>query len=97
MNNNYKHWHLNQDEDNVLWLNFDRQGQSANSINDEVLAELNQILDDVKQNKALTGLIIQSAKEKGFIAGADVKYFSQLESTQLILDFLKRGQEILKN
>ncbi|AUH72860.1 3-hydroxyacyl-CoA dehydrogenase NAD-binding domain-containing protein [Legionella sainthelensi] len=92
--NNYKHWELQQDSDNILWLGLNRIDTTVNSINEEVLDELNSLLYEVSQNKNAIGLIVYSAKEKGFIAGADVNAFSKFETTAQAVDFLRKGQTV---
>ncbi|PWY55330.1 crotonase [Legionella qingyii] len=92
--NNYKHWDLKRDSDNILWLGLDRKDTSVNSINEEVLDELNSLLHEISQDKNAIGLIIYSAKEKGFIAGADVNAFSKFETPAQAVDFLRKGQAV---
>ncbi|MCE0723649.1 MULTISPECIES: 3-hydroxyacyl-CoA dehydrogenase NAD-binding domain-containing protein [Legionella] len=92
--NNYKHWDLKRDSDNILWLGLDRKDTSINSINEEVLDELNSLLHEISQDKKAIGLIVHSAKEKGFIAGADVNAFSKFETPAQAVDFLRKGQAV---
>lgn len=92
--NNYKHWDLQQDKDHILWLGLDRVDAAVNTINEEVLDELNHLLQDIAQDKNALGLIIYSRKSKGFIAGADVKSFSQFDSAAQAVDFLQKGQAV---
>ncbi|CAM2756200.1 enoyl CoA hydratase [Legionella steigerwaltii] len=92
--NNYKHWDLQRDSDNILWLALDRKDTSVNSINEEVLDELNSLLHEISQDKNAIGLIVYSAKEKGFIAGADVNSFSKFATPAQAVDFLRKGQAV---
>ncbi len=92
--NNYKNWHLQRDEEQILWLGLDRADAAVNTINEEVLDELNSILHEIAQDKTAIGLVIHSCKAKGFIAGADVKSFTQFESTAQAVDFLQKGQAV---
>lgn len=91
--NHYNHWDLKEDTDHILWLGINRSDASINTINEEVLDELNRALDDISTRPNAKGLIIYSLKEKGFIAGADVHAFSQFETTDRIVDFLRKGQQ----
>ncbi|WP_367605712.1 3-hydroxyacyl-CoA dehydrogenase NAD-binding domain-containing protein [Legionella sp. W05-934-2] len=88
----YKHFSLKK-EDAIALLAFDRKGEAVNTINDEVLDELNSILQDVSDMK-VEGLIFLSAKEKGFIAGADVKTFTTMENEEAVSEFLRKGQAV---
>lgn len=91
---NYKHWKMTQDEKNIVWLGLDRQGVSVNSINDEVLDELNGYLQDLSKMGEPKGLILYSLKKKGFIAGADINEFSQLDTPDRAVEFLRKGQAV---
>lgn len=92
--NNYKNWDLQRDSDNILWLGLDRKNTSINSINEEVLDELNSLLLEIAQDKSAIGLVIYSAKAKGFIAGADVTLFSKFETPAQAVDFLRKGHAV---
>lgn len=92
--NNYKHWELQRDKDAILWLGFNREGAAVNTINEEVLDELNSLLQEIAQDKKAIGLVIYSLKDKGFIAGADVNTFSQFENAAQAVDFLQKGQAV---
>ncbi|PHQ82000.1 MAG: crotonase, partial [Coxiella sp. (in: Bacteria)] len=75
----YKHWHLEVDNDNILWLTFDREGMPVNSLSREVFSELDDIINtQVKEPPA--GMAILSGKKKGFIAGADISQFTHLKT-----------------
>lgn len=90
--NHYKHWNVQVDSQGILWLGLDRQHESVNTINHEVLDELNGVLQDVEEQTSLKGLVIFSAKAKGFIAGADVHLFSKFKNTEIVVEFLRKGQ-----
>ena len=90
----YKHWDSKTDADHIVWLGFGRCDASVNSINSEVLDELNIILQEIAKQTDLTGLIIYSLKEKGFIAGADVTAFSQFKTPAEAVEFLRKGQTV---
>lgn len=92
--NNYKNWDLQRDGDNILWLGLDRKDTSVNSMNEEVLDELNSLLHEIAQDKNAVGLIVYSAKKKGFVAGADVTLFSKFETPAQAVDFLRKGQAV---
>ena len=67
----WRHWKLRRDEDDVLWLVIDKSGASANTLSQEVLLELEDVLGKIEGETA-KGLVVRSAKPAGFIAGADV-------------------------
>lgn len=91
----YRHWRIDKDEQQLLWLTFDHQEQSANTFNAEVLDELDEIITYVKTETAASGLIIQSAKPTGFCAGADVHYIEKhLADPKALLVFVDKGRQV---
>lgn len=99
----YQHWNIettpiknasHKNADLIAWLGFDRKGMSVNSINEQVLDELNECIHEISENTKITGLIIFSLKEKGFIAGADVNKISELSGPSEVADFLRKGQTV---
>lgn len=93
MKEQYQHWKLKL-ENGVFWLGFDRKDASVNTMSTEVLDELNDILHEVNADADKKGLIIYSAKAKGFIAGADVHQFSKFTKPEEISDMLQKGQSV---
>ena len=91
---NYKHWEMHTDSDAIIWLGLNRQNASVNSINDEVLDELNGLLQEMTQISNAKGLVIYSLKKKGFIAGADVNVIAGLVNPSQAVDFLRKGQAV---
>ncbi|AHE67059.1 3-hydroxyacyl-CoA dehydrogenase NAD-binding domain-containing protein [Legionella oakridgensis] len=91
---NYKHWIVKKDSRNIFWLGLNRKDTSVNTINDEVLDELNGLLQEVAQEKDAKGLIVHSLKQKGFIAGADVNEFAKFDNPARAIDFLRKGQAV---
>jgi 3-hydroxyacyl-CoA dehydrogenase/enoyl-CoA hydratase/3-hydroxybutyryl-CoA epimerase len=92
--NNYKHWNVEQDAEHIIWLGIDRKDAAVNTINDEVLDELNTIFLDIVKRENIKGLIIYSLKQKGFIAGADVNTFAELTDADKVSQFLTKGQTV---
>src|SRR3972149_904757 len=86
----YRHFRLETDRDGIVWLTFDRAESSTNTFSAEVMQELAAILDELAASKP-RGLVIRSGKASGFIAGADVAEFSQLESAEAALALVRRG------
>lgn len=90
MNLNLQHWRLVVDAQGIATATLDKAGESANSLSADVLREFSSILDqlDVYPPK---GLIVRSGKEAGFIAGADIGEFSQLDTPAKGRELVERG------
>lgn len=84
------HWRLERDTDGLAWLTFDRAGSAVNALSADTMAELAVVLDalDAAPPK---GLIIQSGKATGFIVGADVNEFANLDTPEQARGLVARG------
>ncbi|MDR3491774.1 MAG: 3-hydroxyacyl-CoA dehydrogenase NAD-binding domain-containing protein [Gammaproteobacteria bacterium] len=92
----YKHWRLEEDaQDPILWVYFDKQGASVNTIDREVMEEFAGIIETLATDKEHKGVIIASAKKSGFIAGADISQFNQFSDIDDAVGLLRRGQKVL--
>lgn len=69
---------LTIDTDGIARLLFDYPDEKVNKISLAVLEELDTILEGIKDNTQIKALVISSAKEGIFIAGADLKSFEGL-------------------
>ncbi|MCX7114975.1 MAG: 3-hydroxyacyl-CoA dehydrogenase NAD-binding domain-containing protein [Gammaproteobacteria bacterium] len=92
--NHYKHWKVEIDHKKIAWLGLDRANSAVNTINHQILDELNSLLQDIEERADLIGVVIHSLKKKGFIAGADVHLFSKFETSEPVLEFLRKGQVV---
>src|ERR1700759_1393960 len=95
MNSTYRHWHLETDADQIVWLIFDKKDTSVNTLDKEVMEELSTLLDQISQEKQYKGVILTSAKKSGFIAGADISQFTQFKDITHATQILLLGQQIL--
>src|SRR5882672_11306765 len=93
MAGDFRHWKLETDGDRLVWLSFDKAGSSTNVLSAEVMAELDRVLDELAAQKP-AGLIVRSAKESGFIAGADVEEFTQIKDADDAMRMVRRGWDL---
>jgi 3-hydroxyacyl-CoA dehydrogenase / enoyl-CoA hydratase / 3-hydroxybutyryl-CoA epimerase len=89
----YRHWRLESDSDNLVWLSLDKERASANTLSADVMAELDAIVDELQAGKP-RGLIIRSGKESGFIAGADIEEFTKIKDADDAMRMVKRGWDL---
>ncbi len=94
-NQTYKHWRLETDADRILWLYFDKQNESVNTIDRNVMEEFSNIMDVLSNDTQHKGVIIASGKKNGFIAGADISQFTQFKDIEEATGVLTQGQAIL--
>jgi 3-hydroxyacyl-CoA dehydrogenase / enoyl-CoA hydratase / 3-hydroxybutyryl-CoA epimerase len=79
----WRNWTLARDEDDIAWLIFDKPGASANTLSEDVLTELNDVLASLER-RLPKGLVLRSAKPSGFIAGADINEFGGMTDVAAI-------------
>src|SRR5438477_1969264 len=62
----------------VLWI--DVPGRPVNVFNHQLLRDLDAALDRVAAESAIDVLFVRSAKASGFLAGADLRTFTEIKS-----------------
>ena len=87
-----KHWRWEQDRQGLVWLTFDKAGESANTFSRGAVEELDAALEAIRL-AGPKGLIIRSAKDN-FIAGADVEEFTRFKSPEEALSFVRLGWDV---
>jgi 3-hydroxyacyl-CoA dehydrogenase/enoyl-CoA hydratase/3-hydroxybutyryl-CoA epimerase len=88
--NTYQHWQLEVDSDGIAWATLDKAGESTNSLSSAVMNELGLLLDQLDVYPP-NGLIFRSGKAAGFIAGADIQEFTQLDTPAKGVVLVSRG------
>ena len=88
-----KHWRLAIEDSGIAVAILDKAGESANSLSAEVMGEFGRILDQLDLYPP-KGLIVRSGKEAGFIAGADIGEFTQLDTPAKGRALVARGWEL---
>ena len=81
--------------ENICVLTFDRDGSSANIFDRDTLLELETQIDGIWNEKP-RGLVIMSAKEDIFIAGADLKAVAGLRDEEL-KSYITLGQTVFNH
>ncbi len=68
---------IDVDADGVALVTFDVPGRSMNTITGGVMRDLAALVEQIKGDAAIKGVLITSGKESGFCAGADLGEFNQ--------------------
>ncbi|MAZ44852.1 MAG: crotonase [Legionellales bacterium] len=88
------HWEKVVDENKICWLTLDRKGASVNSLNAEVLEELDALISEIDKEVGLCSVVITSGKQTGFIAGADIEQFKTLTSVDMAKELITQGAKV---
>ncbi len=86
----YQHWRIETDADGIAWATLDKLGETTNSLSVAVMDELARILSQF-ESAPPKALIFRSGKASGFIAGADIQEFTQLDTPAKGLELISRG------
>jgi len=89
----YEHWKIERDAEGIAWATLDCAGASTNTLSRAVMTELAALLDDLER-KPPTALVFRSGKEAGFIAGADIQEFTELDTADRATELVRRGWEL---
>jgi len=84
---NLQHWRLDVDAEGITWATLDK---ASNSLSRAVMDELGRVLDELDRQPP-KALIFRSGKSAGFIAGADIQEFTQLDSAEKGRELVERG------
>jgi 3-hydroxyacyl-CoA dehydrogenase/enoyl-CoA hydratase/3-hydroxybutyryl-CoA epimerase len=88
-------WTLQVDADRVAWLTADLVGSSANVLSGDMVRELAAKLTEVTALRPV-GMVVQSGKASGFIAGADIKEFVTIGSPAEGYALVRAGQAVMQ-
>ena len=90
-------WTSVRDENNIVWLTLDRKDAPVNTLNTEILEAFLSLIQSLETETLPSGLVIQSAKKSGFIAGADIQEFKHLETPESAFNLIRQGQMVFNH
>ena len=88
-----QHWRLDVDAEGLTWVTLDKRNESTNSLSSAVMDELAVLLDGFDRHPP-QGVIFRSGKAAGFIAGADIQEFTQLDTPAKGIELVTRGWQL---
>jgi 3-hydroxyacyl-CoA dehydrogenase/enoyl-CoA hydratase/3-hydroxybutyryl-CoA epimerase len=88
-------WALEIDAERIAWLTCDMAGASTNVLSGDVVRELSAKLTAAAALRPL-GMVVQSAKSNGFIAGADIKEFLKIRTPADGYELVRAGQAVMR-
>jgi len=91
----WRHWQVEQDENDCVALYLKVEGRSANVLHFGVLNELESVMDWLEQENP-AGVIVGTEPGRAFALGADVAEFERLERREDILQMVHNGQDLFE-
>ncbi len=86
---------ISEIKENILYVTINRE-KALNALNKDTLAELADVIAFAGKTNEVRGVILTGAGEKAFVAGADIKEFSDYSGKQGE-ELAKRGHELVFN
>ena len=81
--------------DNVAVIAIDVPDEKMNTLKAEFGTQVRAMLRQIRENKAIRGLVFISAKPDNFIAGADINMIARAQSAQEAEDLARQGQQVM--
>ena len=81
--------------DNVAVITIDVPGEKMNTLKAEFGVQVRAILKQIRENKALRGVVFISGKPDNFIAGADINMIGSCQTAQEAEALARQGQQIM--
>lgn len=75
-------------------IRIDVPGETMNVLKAEFGEQVTQVLDEVDANSSIQGLVLISAKDNSFVAGADVSMLDSLETAEEVKAVAQLGQQL---
>jgi 3-hydroxyacyl-CoA dehydrogenase/enoyl-CoA hydratase/3-hydroxybutyryl-CoA epimerase len=91
-------WRFEVDIEKIGWLTIDTPKSPVNTLSRLSISELETALlriEDLVASGEVVGLVIQSGKDSGFIAGADVTEFDQMSDPAILPEALRRAHAVM--
>ncbi len=88
----YENFTVTIDDGGIVRISLDVPGRPLNVLNRSVMAELEHIVSELEESKFAKIAVIESGKESGFLAGADVNAIAQIDTADQALRIIEEGQ-----
>ncbi len=92
--NNQSAFSLEISDNGIAWVTLDVKGESQNTLRSEFAEEFEIIFSSIKAETSVKAMVIISAKEKCFIAGADINMLQDLKTKEDVISVANTGHEL---
>ncbi|WMC09241.1 fatty acid oxidation complex subunit alpha FadJ [Oceanimonas pelagia] len=81
-------------DDGIGIITLDVPGERMNTLRESFAGELRALLAEIRQDPAITGLVLRSGKPGSFIAGADVRMLDDCQTIEQAMALSRAGQAL---
>ncbi|WP_100655667.1 fatty acid oxidation complex subunit alpha FadJ [Alteromonas flava] len=85
---------LDKREDGIAVLTMDVPGESMNTLKQAFGEEITAMLDEIENDSAIKGVVLQSGKPDSFVAGADISMLAACETAADAEALSTAGQDV---
>lgn len=75
-------------------ITLDQPNEKLNVLTADLLEEFPKLLDDIESDDGIKAVVLISAKEDNFIAGADIKMFQQVKTAEEMENISREGSSL---
>jgi 3-hydroxyacyl-CoA dehydrogenase/enoyl-CoA hydratase/3-hydroxybutyryl-CoA epimerase len=83
-------------DDGVAILTMDVPGESMNTLKVEFAEQIDSVLQQVKADSSIKGVVVISGKSNSFVAGADISMLAACDSAEHATSIAKGGQDMFQ-
>ncbi len=88
------HFRLDIDEEGVATVTIDREGEDLNTVDPALMEDFEAILARLEDDPKIRAVVLTSGKADGFMAGANIKWFSEL-TVATATEGIRRAHQLL--
>ncbi len=89
-----KTFNLSRRDDGIAVLTMDVPGESVNTLQAKFAEEITGLLNEIKNDRDIKGMVVISGKKDSFIAGADIKMLDACNTAEDARALSKQGHEV---
>ena len=89
-------WHSEKSDDGILRVTIDRKDRPVNALSRSIMEELRELVQSIRSDSSIRGVLFQSGKPGVFIAGADISEFEDLTDKAAAEEVSTFGQSVFQ-
>lgn len=89
-------WHSEKSDDGILRVTIDRKDRPVNVLSRSIMEQLRELVQSIKSDSSVRGVLFQSGKPGVFIAGADITEFEDLTDKSAAEEVSTFGQRVFQ-
>lgn len=80
-----------ENHDGVATVTIDRAGEALNTLDPTLMADFTAVIDRLESDPDIRAVVLASAKEDNWVAGANIKWFSELTDSATAVDAITQA------